>query len=319
MSLFSLIKKNGGKTMDKTLSQEALNTRKKKKMNFKQWFFIGPHFIFFMIFILFPMIYGFYASFTRWNLIGSPQWVGLDNYQNILFDPSSSFYRQFRNGLMNTLVFVAGTVPFQILIPLGLAVLMQHKGVKGKGLFQAIFYIPGLISVSAAAIVWLLIFNPRLGPVNNLLGSSTSWVVNQPHAWIIIFLMSLWGAIGGNMVIYRSAMSGISKDLYEAAEIDGATSLVKFFKITLPTIKFPLLYTIVMSTAGAFNVYAQPLMVTSGGPEQTTFVLMMYIRNLAFGQGQSVAGIAAAMSILLGLVIVVIAAVQFRIMYRNSK
>lgn len=301
------------------MGQEELALQKKKSVNFKQWIFIGPHFIFFIVFIFFPMIYGFYASFTRWNLISSPTWVGLENYQTILGDPTSSFYRQFRRGLINTLVFVAGTVPLQVIIPLVLAIMLQHKGIKGKGLFQAIFYIPGLISVSAAAIVWLLIFNPRLGPVNNLLGSETTWVVNQPYAWIVIFLMTLWGAIGGNLVIYRSAMSGISRDLYEAAEIDGASGLVKFFKITLPMIKFPLLYTIVMSTAGAFNVYAQPLMVTQGGPEQTTHVLMMYIRTLAFGQGQSVAGMAAAMSILLGLVIIVIAAFQFRLMYRNAK
>nr|WP_091479451.1 sugar ABC transporter permease [Alkalibacterium pelagium] len=301
------------------MSQEGLALEKKKKFNLSQWIFIGPHFIFFIVFILFPMIYGFYASFTRWNLISSPTWVGLQNYQTILGDPTSSFYRQFRRGLINTLVFVAGTVPLQVIIPLALAIMLQHRGIKGKGLFQAIFYIPGLISVSAAAIVWLLIFNPRLGPVNNLLGSEVTWVVNQPYAWMVIFLMTLWGSIGGNLVIYRSAMSGISRDLYEAADIDGASGTVKFFKITIPMIKFPLLYTIVMSTAGAFNVYAQPLMVTQGGPEQTTHVLMMYIRTLAFGQGQSVAGMAAAMSILLGLVIIVIAAFQFRIMYHNAK
>ncbi|MCC5895718.1 MAG: sugar ABC transporter permease [Alkalibacterium sp.] len=298
---------------------EEIPVQKKKKFNLKQWIFIGPHFIFFAVFIFFPMIYGFYASFTRWNLLSTPQWVGLQNYQTILGDPSSSFYRQFRTGLFNTLVFVAGTVPLQVIIPLILAIMLQHKGVRFKGLFQAIFYIPGLISVSAAAIVWLLIFNPRLGPVNNLLGSEVTWVVNQPYAWIVIFMMTLWGAIGGNLIIYRSAMSGISRDLYEAAELDGASGTVKFFKITLPMIKFPLLYTIVMSTAGAFNVFAQPLMVTQGGPEQTTHVLMMYIRTLAFGQGQSVAGMAAAMSILLGLVIVVIAAFQFKIMYSNAK
>lgn len=304
--------------MDKTMTEE-ISVKNKKKFNFKQWLFIGPHFIFFVVFIFFPMIYGFYASFTRWNLIGTPQWVGLQNYQTILGDPSSSFYTQFRRGLFNTLIFVAGTVPLQVIIPLILAIMLQHKGVRFKGLFQAIFYIPGLISVSAAAIVWLLIFNPRLGPVNNLLGSEVTWVVNQPYAWLVIFLMTLWGAIGGNLIIYRSAMSGISRDLYEAAELDGASGTVKFFKITLPMIKFPLLYTIVMSTAGAFNVFAQPLMVTGGGPEQSTHVLMMYIRTLAFGQGQSVAGMASAMSILLGLVIVIIAAFQFKIMYSNAK
>lgn len=291
----------------------------KKKINWKQWAFIGPHFIFFIVFIAFPTVFGIYASFTQWNMVSSPNWVGLDNYRTILTNTDSTFYFQFWNGLKNTLIFVVGTVPLQIVIPLFISILLQHKDLKGKNWFQAIFYIPGLISVSAAAIVWLLIFNPRLGPVNNLLGSSAAWVVNQPHAWIVIFIMSLWGAIGGNMIIYRSAMNGISKELYEAAELDGAGKVRQFFSITLPQMKFPLLYTLVMSTAGAFNVYAQPLMVTSGGPNQTTHVLMMYIRNLAFGQGQSIAGMASAMSVLLGFVIVIISAFQFVLMYRNTK
>ena len=304
--------------MEKSTVYDDTKT-KKKKINWKQWGFIGPHFIFFVVFIVLPTAYGIYASFTQWNMTTSPQWVGLNNYKTILTNTDSTFYKQFWNGLKNTLIFVVGTVPLQVLIPLFIAILLQHKGVKGKGLFQAIFYIPGLISVSAAAIVWLLIFNPRLGPVNNVLGSDTAWVVHQPYAWIVIFIMSLWGAIGGNMIIYRSAMNGISQELYEAAELDGAGSVRKFFSITLPQIKFPLLYTFVMSTAGAFNVYAQPLMVTAGGPKSSTFVLMMYIRNLAFGQGQSIAGMASAMAVLLGLVIVVISAFQFIFMYNNSR
>jgi len=300
------------------MEKNTLSNKKKRTFNWKQWGFIGPHFILFIVFIVFPTLFGLYASFTQWNMTTAPEWVGLDNYRTILFDTDSTFYFQFWNGLKNTLIFVVGTVPFQIIIPLFLAVLLQHKKVKGKGLFQAIFYIPGLISVSAAAIVWLLIFNPRVGPVNNVLGSETAWAVNQPYAWILIFIVSLWGAIGGNMIIYRSAMNGISEDLYEAADLDGAGSIRKFFSITLPQMKFPLLYTTVMSTLGAFNVYAQPLMVTEGGPEQSTNVLMMYIRNLAFGQGQSIAGMASAMSILLGLVIVIITIFQFILMYRSS-
>lgn len=304
--------------------QEASNTPKpkskfNKKINLKHWGFIGPHFIFFLVFIVLPTLYGLYASFTRWNMVSSPEWIGLDNYRTILTDTDSTFYFQFRNGLKNTLIFVIGTVPLQILIPLFIALLLQQKKVKGKGFFQAVFYIPGLISVSAAAIVWLLIFNPRLGPVNNLLGSETAWAVNQPHAWLIIFIMSLWGAIGGNMIIYRSAISNVPEELYEAAELDGAGTFRKFISITLPQISFPLLYTFVMSTIGAFNVYAQPLMVTDGGPNQSTHVLMMYIRQLAFGQGQSVAGMASAMAILLGLVIIIISGLQFFLMYRNNK
>ena len=293
--------------------------KKKKRKSMKQFAFIGPHLALFLIFILIPTIYGIYASFTQWNLIGTPEWVGLSNFKTLLFDESSTFYFQLRNGLKNTLLFVGLTVPLQILIPLAVAVALENKKVKFKSLFQAIFYIPGLISVSAAAIIWLLIFNPRLGPVNNLFNSATIWMVNQPNAWSIIVFMSLWGAIGGNLIIYRSAISGVSVDLYESADIDGAGPVRKFFNITLPSIRFPLFHTVVMSTAGAFNVYAQPLMITNGGPEQSTHVMMMYIRQLAFGTGESVAGMASAMSVLLGLVIVSISVFQFVVMYRNSK
>lgn len=291
----------------------------KKKKSLSHLAFIGPHFILFAIFVLIPIVYGIYSSFTKWNLVTDSTFVGLANYKTILFDKDSTFYFQFRNGLKNTLLFVVLTIPFQILFPLIVATVMQHKGLKFKGLFQAIFYVPGLVSASAGALIWLLIFNPRLGPINNLMDTSVVWNANQPYAWIVIFVMSMWGAIGGNLVIYRSAMAGVSEDLYEAAEIDGAGSIRKFFSITLPSIRFPLFYTFVMSTAGAFNVYVQPLMATNGGPNQSTTVLMMYIRNLAFGSGESVAGMASAMAVLLGLVILVVSIFQFFVMTNRGE
>ena len=296
-----------------------VNVKDNKKKNFKFLYFIGPHLILFFVFVLLPIIYGIYSSFTQWNLISDQTWVGLNNYKTILLDQESTFYFQFRNGLKNTLLFVLYTIPFQILFPLIIATVMQHKGLKFKGLFQAIFYVPGLVSASAGALIWLLIFNPRLGPMNNLVASDVVWTAQQPYAWIVIFVMSMWGAIGGNLIIYRSAMAGVSEDLYEAAEIDGAGSFRKFISITLPSIRFPLFYTFVMSTAGAFNVYVQPLMATNGGPNQSTTVLMMYIRNLAFGSGESVAGMASAMAVLLGLVILAVSALQFYVMTKRSK
>ncbi|UUX35483.1 carbohydrate ABC transporter permease [Fundicoccus culcitae] len=296
-----------------------MQKKEKQKKSYSHLAFIGPHLIIFIIFSLIPIIYGIYSSFTRWNLVTDQTFVGLDNYKTILFNKDSTFYFQFRNGLKNTLIFVVMTVPFQILFPLIVATVMQHKGIKFKGLFQAIFYVPGLVSASAGAIIWLLIFNPRLGPINNLFNSDVVWTANQPYAWIVIFVMSMWGAIGGHLVIYRSAMAGVSEDLYEAADIDGAGSIRKFFSITLPSIRFPLFYTFIMSTAGAFNVYVQPLMATNGGPEQSTTVLMMYIRNLAFGSGESIAGIASAMAVLLGLVILIFSFFQFIVMTRRGE
>lgn len=288
------------------------------KRSFAPYFFVGPHIILFAIFILLPTIYGIYASFTQWNLMNAPEWVGLANYQTILFDMESTFHNQFFNGMKNTLLFVVLSVPLLVVIPLLIAVALEHKKVKMKGLMQSILYIPGLISVSAAALIWLLIFNKQLGISGNVFGSMVAWAANQPYAWIIILVMTVWGGVGGNMIIYRASIHGVAQDLYEAADIDGAGSVRKFFSITLPSIRFPLIFTFVMTTAGSFNVFAQPLMMTDGGPRQSTHVLMMYIRQLAFGNGESIAGMASAMAVLLGLVILVISALQYYVMNRNA-
>ncbi|MBO0488170.1 carbohydrate ABC transporter permease [Vagococcus fluvialis] len=290
----------------------------KKKFNSKAMIYVGPHLILFLIFICVPTIYGIYASFTQWNLVNDPQWVGLANYQTILFDKSSTFHFQFTNGLKNTLLYVVMMVPLLIIIPLLIAVALENKRVKFKSVFQGILYIPGLISVSAAALIWSLIFHSKLGVTSNLFGTDFSWAAKQPYAWFLVLVISLWGGIGGNMIIYRSAIAGVSADLYEAAKIDGANSFKQFTNITLPAIKFPLVYTFVMTTAGCFNVFAQPLMMTKGGPKQGTHVLMMYIRTLAFGHGESIAGMASAMAVLLGLIILVISAAQYYVMNRNT-
>ena len=281
--------------------------------------FVGPHLILFIVFILLPTIFGIYASFTQWNLMNDPQWVGFANYRTILLDQDSTFYVQFWNGLKNTLLFVLFTVPLLIVIPLMTAVALHHKHVRGKGFIQSILYIPGLISISAAALIWLLIFNKQLGITGNIFGSDVAWPAVQPYAWIIIIVMTIWGGLGGNMIIYRAALAGVAKDLYEAADMDGAGPIRKFISITLPSIHFPLLFTFVMTTAGAFNVFGQPLMMTGGGPQQSTHVLMMYIRQLAFGHGESIAGMASAMAVLLGAVILFVSALQYYVMNRNTR
>ncbi|KWX79510.1 MULTISPECIES: carbohydrate ABC transporter permease [Paenibacillus] len=290
----------------------------KKKLNLAPAFFVGPHVILFAVFILLPTFYGIYASFTKWNLMNEPVWVGLDNYKTILFDSGSTFHTQFNNGLKNTFIFVLLSVPLLIVIPLLVAVALEHKKVKGKSLIQSIIYVPGLISISAGALIWLLLFNKQLGMAGNVFGSDVSWPANQPYAWILIIIITIWGGVGGNMIIYRASISGVSQDLYESAEMDGAGTIRRFTSITLPSIRFPLIYTFVMTTAGAFNVFGQPLMMTDGGPRQSTHVLMMYIRQLAFGNGESIAGMASAMAVLLGLVILVISALQYYVMNRNA-
>lgn len=274
------------------------------------WLFVAPHLVIFAVFFLIPIIFGIYISFTNWNMVGSPHWVGLQNYKTILMDSHSVFYTQLHNGLKNTLLFVVLAVPFCIIVPLLLAVALNAKP-KFMKFFQALFYLPSLFAISAVVIVWNLIFNPTYGPLDHLLHINTVWTGTQPYAWITIIVVTVWWTIGGNMIIYQAALNGIPKDYYEVASLDGASSVQQFFHITLPGIRGQILYTLVMTTISQFNIYGQPLMLTNGGPNSSTSVLLMYIQQNAFGSGQSIAGIASAMAIILGVCIMIVSAIQF--------
>lgn len=208
-----------------------------------------------------PILFGIYISFTNWDLIGKPEFVGLANYKEILFQEDSSFYTQFHNGFKNTFIFVILSVPFCIIIPLLLATALNAKPRFHK-IYQSVFYLPTLFSISAVVIIWTLMFNVNQGPINHLFGKSILWTGSQPYAWAAIVIVTVWWGIGGNMIIYQAALNGIPKDYYEAASIDGANGFQKFFKITLPSIRGQILYTVVITTIAQFNIYGQPLMLT---------------------------------------------------------
>ena len=297
---------------DKQNKQLSMKTRRK----ILPFLFVTPHLIIFLVFSLIPIIYGLYISFTKWNFLGTPEWVGLANYKEILFSTESTYYRQFMNGLKNTFLAVVLNVPPSIIVPLVLALALNVK-VRGSKFFQSVFYLPCILSLSAVSIIWIQILNTRFG-VPSVFGINSALTVEQPWAWLMIVLMSTWWAIGTNMVIYQAALGGVPKELYESASIDGAGSIKRFFYITVPSIRFQILYTIVMTTIAGFNIYGQPLMLTEGGPNGSTTVLIMEIRKLAFGTGQPIAGMASAMAICLGVVILIISAFQFFAMNRKE-
>ena len=289
----------------------------KKKQKLTPYLFLAPHLLMFLIFFLIPMVFGIYASFTKWDLFGSPKWVGIENYATIFTNKESTFYRQFWNGLKNTVIFVIICVPFQVLLPLIIAILLDKRP-KGRNIFQGIFYMPTLFSITSVTLTWLFIFNRSLGLFNHLFGTDINWYGEQPWAWTTIVVTTVRWGLGGNLIIYVAALAGIDRSILEAASLDGATGLKKFWYITVPSIKFPLTYTIVVSIIAQFNIYGQPLIMTGGGPSESTFVLLMYIRNLAFGTGKSVAGMASAMSTCLGLIIGVVSVVQLIMMRRQE-
>ena len=289
----------------------------KKSLNLTSYLFIGPHLILFLVFFLVPAMFGIYISFTNWNLVNTPTFVGLDNFREILLNTESTFHNQFFTGLGNTFRFALFTIPFCIIVPLIYAIALNTK-TKGMKLFQAIFYLPSLFSISAIIIIWATMFNRSFGPINQIFRMDVNWTGTQPYAWIALVIVTVWWTIGANMIIYQAALNGVPRDYYEAASLDGANKIHLFRYITLPGIKSQLLYTCVITTIAQLNVFGQPLMLTNGGPNQSTAVLLMFIQGNAFGSGPSIAGIASAQAIMLGLCIMVISVIQFRLMKNND-
>ena len=280
-----------------------------RKFNIVPYMFIAPHVLLFIVFFLIPTVLGIYAAFTSWNIFSPPTWVGFDNFRTILFNSESTFHRQFWNGFRNTITFVIITVPFQIAIPLTIACLLHTKPV-GRNAFQAIFYVPTLLSITSVTLTFIFIFNRSLGLWNNILGVDVNWFGQQPWAWMSIVITTLWWGIGANMLIYIAALGGVDQGVLEAASVDGSAGFHRFRTIVLPSIRMPLLFTVVASVVAQFNIFGQPLLLTGGGPSESTHVLLMYIRNLAFGMGNPIAGLASAMAVCLGLVIGVVSLVQ---------
>lgn len=291
--------------------------------------FIGPHLVFFVVFFLLPFVVGIVMSFFQWDMVGTPVFVGLDNFKKIFTfvgEAGDTYYnRLFFEGLRATLIYTVVATPLIIIVPMLFAVLLNAiKNRKLRSMFQAVLYAPSLLSVATVALIFLWLFNQDLGPVNDFFGwLGVNWGRNAlfengvvidavPRAWIVIFIFTVWSGVGGNMIIFMSAMSNISPSLYEAANLDGANAWKKFWKITLPEMRFQLLYSTVMGTIGGFNVFGQTAMY--GGDIYNT-TLMQNIRSMI---ELNIAGIASAMALLLGLIISIFSAIQFKMMNKKD-
>ncbi|WP_060672760.1 carbohydrate ABC transporter permease [Rossellomorea vietnamensis] len=277
--------------------------------------FVLPYLILFSIFLVAPIVYGVWISLHNWDLLNPvKEFVGLKNYMNI-FDSESYLHTLFFEGLKNTFIFVIFSVPLLVIIGLALALLLNSLPQKVKGLFRTMYFIPYSVSVSIVAIIWLWIFDTNSGLINQYLqklgGSPIPWLTDLPWAWVSIIIATLWWTIGFNMVIFTNALNDVPEELYEAGSLDGTNSWQRLIHITLPTIKPTMIFVILTSTIASFNVYGQPYLMTRGGPGTSTQVLLMNIVEEGFNQRQL--GNAAAMSIMMALIMIVISIIQFRI------
>lgn len=276
------------------------------------YLFITPHLLIFLLFLIVPFLSTIAVSFCKWDLYSKPTFIGLKNYVDILIDKENYYYEEFWNSLFNTIKYVLFSVPVLIILPMLLA-LGLRQDYKGKKVHQAIFYLPTLFSVATVVLTWKWMLDRQYGLINNILKVDIPWTVEQPYVWISILLLSFWWGAGVNMVIYLSGLSSIPSSHFEAADLVGANEMQKLWYIILPGMQQPLLFTMIMTTIASFNIYGQPLMLTGGGPSESVETLIMVISGTAFGATMPNAGIASAMAVLLGIIIMTISFVQFRL------
>jgi len=233
----------------------------------------------FLLFIAYPMVRSFYLSFTRYNLKDAPQWVGLDNYVT-MFTNDDLFWQSFKV----TALYVVGSVPFGTIFALLVAMILAQN-LRGVNFWRTIYFMPTMVSGVAIAVMWTYLLNPQYGLVNELLDligvKGPGWIASQTWALPSLIMMSWW-SIGGQMVIYLAGLKGIPKELYEAAEIDGAAEWAKFRHITIPMLSPTIFFNVILGLIGAFQVFEGPLVLTSGGPNNATLTYVLNLYNEAF-------------------------------------
>lgn len=301
---------------------------KKKKRYLIPLLFLLPHLLFFSLFTLFPTLTGVFAAFTKWPLGEAPVWVGLENFRTVFLDSSTNYYWQLRWGLENTVKFVILCVPLRILVPLMLAWALSVK-FRGNRLLQSVFYIPALLSLSVVMVSWNYMFNASYGVINTLLGlGKLKWTSTNPYNWIALIIITVWWGCGGNMVIYLSALASVPQEMIEAAQVDGANAWQTFTRVTIPSIKFPLQYTIVTSIIAEFGIWGQPAMFNKGGitievvngiTRPANKMLLQYVMEAGFGSIGVNAGIASVMALVLGGMMFIVSLIQFRVMRGNGE
>ena len=277
--------------------------------------YIAPHLFFFIIFFLTPAIYGVYAAFTKWDLFSEPVFTGLENFKTLLFNADNTYYKQLRNGLWNTIKFVIFCVPFCIIVPLSLALALNARP-KGNKVFQALYYLPSLMSISTVTLTWRYVFNTQYGIVNKFLGVNANFFM-PPYTWVMLVIVTVWWCTGSTMVIYQSALASVPQDQYEAASVDGAGTIQKFFNVTLPNMTYPLMYTLVTAVVAQFNIYGQPDILVGFSNAEANSVLLQYIYENSVKK--QVAGMSSAMAVILGLCIMVVSFIQMRMMVKNQQ
>lgn len=287
-----------------------------RNRNLEGVLFILPYTVIWIVFLLAPVIYGFYISLFNWQPLTGSTFIGLKNYVNLLHDS------RFWNALENTLWFAALTIPLILGLGLGFALLMRLvEKRRGSGAIEASLFYPYLLNVSIISIIWAWLLDPDYGLVLSYLeslGLDPPTFLNDPF-WAIpaIAFATAWWLAGYRMVIFKAAMEDIPERLYELAALDGANAITRFFRITLPLLKPAILFSLVLTAISAFRVLGQVLLMTAGGPGRSSEVLALYLYRAGWQSLQM--GKAAAIGVVLFFIILIFTLIGFRFIGLESE
>jgi multiple sugar transport system permease protein len=273
------------------------------------YLFILPWLIGFIVFFVGPIIASFFLSFTSWNIVGAPEWVGLENYQSIFTsDP------RFIQAIKVTLTYSVIYLPLEVICGLALAMLMNQK-LRGIGIFRTLFYMPYVVPQVAAALVWVWMLNARYGVVNTIMSwfgvDGPNWLGSPSYVLPSLVIISLWG-VGGSAVIYLAGLQNIPQVYYEAATVDGANAWQKFSKITLPLLSPTIFFQLVLGLIGVFQTFTPAYIAAgeTGGPLQSGLFYMLYVYNRGFVTLRM--GYASALAWIMTLFIMIVTVVVLR-------
>lgn len=298
--------------------KEGLRKRRRLKLSRKQkaeerqgYLFILPWIIGFVVFTAGPLLFSLYGSFTNYDITSRMDFVGFANYERLF-----TFDDLFWTSLYNTGYYVLFNVPLTTIGAIFVSVLL-NQNIPGMRFFRTAYYLPAILSGVGVYILWMQLLDPSTGLVNLVLSwfgiRGPNWLTDPEWTKPALILMKIWG-VGGGMLMYLSGMQGISKTLYEAADIDGATAWQKFFKITLPMISPVIFFDIVTTTIGAFQIFQEAYVMSvggNGGPVNSMLFYNLYMWNQAFESFNM--GYAMAMSWILFVIIMVLTVINLKL------
>ncbi|MFI7543565.1 carbohydrate ABC transporter permease [Actinoplanes sp. NPDC049599] len=278
------------------------------------WSFLLPNFAGFAALTLLPVGLLFYYAFTSWDVFGGATWTGAENFRLLLHDAS------FWTALRNTVYYTVFHIPLTLAAALGLALLLNRR-LRGVAFFRTVAFFPYITSIVAIAQVWNMLFSPGYGPINAILRAvgvahPPGWTTSADWSMPAVIVVGTWREMGYYMLLFLAGLQTIPAQLYEAARVDGANAWQQFRAVTLPGLRPTTFFVTVMLTIGSFKVFDLILVMTNGGPGQSTLVLSQYIYQKGFTENQF--GYASAVSVVLFALCLVVTAVQFLVNKRRS-